>query len=175
MAKNYCIALLVLLLYGSTAGIAQQTDIRTVYTSQIGVRELSGKNDGKDVEKYLRSVGLGKGYAWCSAFVHWSLEQTKTPNTINGYSPTAHNKNNIVYFQRKSLKPVQAGDVFTLWFASLGRIAHTGFLDRKINSSIFETIEGNTNEAGSREGDGVYRKRRSFNSTYSITRWVKTQ
>lgn len=34
------------------------------------------------------------------------------------------------------------------------------------------TVEGNTNEAGSREGDGVYRKRRLKNQIYKISRWI---
>lgn len=36
--------------------------------TQLHVRELTGRNDGPEVEKYLKSVGLGKGYAWCMAF-----------------------------------------------------------------------------------------------------------
>ncbi len=31
--------------------------------SKNGVREATGKNDGVEVEKYLASVGLGKGYS----------------------------------------------------------------------------------------------------------------
>lgn len=173
MAKNIRFIVLVLLLYGTLYSSAQSTDLRSIYISQIGVREATGKNDGKDVEKYLRSTGLGKGYAWCAAFVHWCLDQAKIPNTINAYSPTAHNPKNIVWFKHRFEKDIQAGDVFTLWYAKLGRIAHTGFVDRRINSSIYESVEGNTNEAGSREGDGVYKKRRSFKATYSITRWKK--
>jgi hypothetical protein len=39
----------------------------------------------------------------------------------------------------------------------------------------FGTLEGNTNDAGSREGDGFYRKRRGGRddkATYEIVRWV---
>ena len=43
--------------------------------TQIGVAEATGHNDGVQVEKYLKSVGLGKGYPWCAAFVNWSLNQ----------------------------------------------------------------------------------------------------
>jgi uncharacterized protein (TIGR02594 family) len=42
--------------------------------SQYGVTEHpSGSNGGADVEKYLRTVSLGKGYPWCAAFVNWSF------------------------------------------------------------------------------------------------------
>ena len=46
------------------------------------------------------------------------------------------------------------------------------FHDKKINDKIFKSVEGNTNSAGSREGDGVYVKYRSFRATYSINRWI---
>lgn len=42
-----------------------------IASTQVGVKELTGKNDGVEVESYLKSVGLGKGYAWCMAFVYW--------------------------------------------------------------------------------------------------------
>ena len=44
--------------------------------SQIGVREKTGKNDGAQVEKYLKTGGLGKGHAWCGAFVNWTFEES---------------------------------------------------------------------------------------------------
>lgn len=150
---------------------SQQQRLVYAYTSQIGVREATGKNDGKDVEKYLKTVGLGRGYAWCAAFVKWCLIQADISNSVNGMALSAHNKNNLVFYKKKFYKSPRAGDVFTLYYATLKRIGHTGFYNMQINSSIYETVEGNTNEAGSREGDGVYRKKRSFNATYSISRW----
>ncbi|HWK59160.1 MAG TPA: hypothetical protein VNQ80_17590 [Parapedobacter sp.] len=44
-------------------------------------------------------------------------------------------------------------------FAGLQRIGNVGFVDEWGIGSYFITVEGNTNEAGNREGDGVYRKR----------------
>lgn len=133
--------------------------------------ELTGKNDGQRVEEYLRSVNLGKGYAWCAAFVKWCLEQCGIKSSITAWSPTAHNRNNLVFFKEKFYQNPVAGDVFCLWSYRKKRIAHTGFFDKQVNSSIFETVEGNTNGAGSFDGNGVYRKKRSFKTTYSITRW----
>src|SRR5690606_41280145 len=34
---------------------------------EIGIRESTGRNDGKRVEEYLRYTGLGKGCAGCAA------------------------------------------------------------------------------------------------------------
>ena len=47
----------------------------------------------------------------------------------------------------------------------------TGFIDKK-DGNYYITVEGNTNEAGSREGDGVYRKRRHIKTIYAISRWI---
>lgn len=152
--------------------------ITEVYISQEGVSELTGKNDGKDVEKYLKSVGLGKGYAWCAAYVKWCYDQAKIKTTINGAAASAHNPKNLVLYKNKFLKDPEAGDVFTLWYSNLNRIGHTGFYHRRLNSSVYESYEGNTGagsaiDVGTREGDGVYHKYRSFNATYSISRWKK--
>jgi hypothetical protein len=147
-------------------------EVQAVYTSQIGVREATGKNDGAQVEKYLKAVNLGKGYAWCAAFVRWSFDQVHVKTTITAWSPTAHNAKNVCYFKGKLLKEPRAGDVFTIYYASMKRIGHTGFYDSRQNQSIFRSVEGNTNGEGSREGDGVYAKYRSYKSVHSITRWI---
>jgi len=153
--------------------------ITEVYMSQVGIGEATGHNDGKDVEKYLKSVGLGKGYAWCAAFERWCFDQAKIKTTINGAAASAHNRNNLVLFEHKFIKDPEPGDVFTLWYSQLNRIGHTGFFHKKVNSSVYESYEGNTGagstiDVGTREGDGVYHKYRSFNATYSISRWKKS-
>jgi len=142
-------------------------------SSQLHVREKTGRNDGKDVEKYLKSTGLKKGSPWCSAFVHWVLEQCDVLNTVTAFSPTAFNRKNIVYYKNRFQKEPQPGDVFCLYSMSKGRIAHTGFYKNRINSKTYRTIEGNTssNSLNNYDGDGVYQKIRSFNATYCISRW----
>lgn len=62
------------------------------------------------------------------------------------------------------------GDVFGIYFPDKKRIAHVGFVDSWDDKYVI-TVEGNTNEAGSREGDGVYRKRRLVGSIYQVARW----
>lgn len=145
--------------------------VEQVYLSQVGVREATGKNDGKEVEKYLRAVGLGKGHAWCAAFVRWCFDQAGVQTRITAWSPSAHNGKNLVYFKGKTHQEPKPGDVGCLYYPRLKRIGHTYFYHRRVNDKVYESVEGNTNEAGSREGDGVYRKYRSFNATHSITRW----
>jgi hypothetical protein len=55
--------------------------MKTAY-SQIGVKEQTynskgeGQNDGPEVEKYLKSTGLSKGYPWCSAFCNSVMNES---------------------------------------------------------------------------------------------------
>ena len=63
------------------------------------------------------------------------------------------------------------GDIFGLYFPEKGRIAHVGFIDEWKDPWLI-TVEGNTNVLGSREGDGVYRKRRLVRSVYKVARYV---
>lgn len=147
--------------------------ITQTYLSQIGIREATGRNDGEQVEAYLKSVGRHKGDAWCAAFVHWTLEQCDMPRVKSGWSPSWFPSSKVIY-QRQSQhnQTPESGDVFGIWFQKLKRIAHVGFIDQWQNDWV-TTVEGNTNEAGSREGDGVYKKRRLNRQIYKVARWKK--
>ena len=171
---RYCLYGFFLLFLGSYSGVpgvSVTPSIESVYISQVGVRESTGRNDGYDVEKYLKSVKSVKGNSWCAAFVHWCLVQAEIPNKVNAWSPTAQNNKRMIYRARQFLEEPRAGDVFCLYYPKLKRIGHTGFFHSKVNLKVYESVEGNTNMAGSRDGDGVYKKYRSFNATYSISRW----
>lgn len=152
--------------------------VKKVYTRNIGVRELTGKNDGKSVEIYLASVGMKKGAAWCAAFVHFCLERGGVRNPITAWSPTAFNKNSIVWHQRRLKREPKTADVVTFYYPNKKRIAHCGFYDARVNDAIYESVEGNTGASGAigeivNEGDGVYKKKRSFNATYAISSFIK--
>lgn len=142
-----------------------------IYLSQIGVREATGKNDGPEVEMYLNHVGKSKGLAWCSAFVAWCLSEAEIKHTVNAWSPTSENRRSFVYRNQSFSKEPAPGDVFTIFYPRLKRVGHTGFYHANQNDFIIITVEGNTNEAGSREGDGVYKKYRSLRTIHSISRW----
>jgi hypothetical protein len=93
---------------------------------------------------------------------------------VSGYSPNWF-QSNVVYKRDDNINRnyvTTVGDVFGLWFANKNRIAHVGFIDSR-QGDYYITVEGNTNEAGSREGDGVYKKRRHVKTIYAISRWIK--
>lgn len=137
--------------------------------SQLGVREKGGANCGPEVEKYLKSVGLGKGYAWCMAYVYWCfLEASKSLNLENPVVRTAGvlhgwNKAKCKKIPAKESKNnpslVQPGDIFIIDF---GRgFGHTGIVV-EVNGGFIKTIEGNTNNNRSREGIGVFELNRKI-------------
>lgn len=144
-----------------------------IYTAEIGVREHTGKNDGRRVEEYLSSCNLGKGYAWCAAFVNWCHVQADIIGANSAWSPSWFPKRTTIYThgEQNNTTPSQA-DVFGQWFNDKKRIAHVGFIDDWGEGDYCITVEGNTNDGGSREGDGVYRKRRLKNQIYKVSRWI---
>lgn len=145
--------------------------VEHTYLSQIGVTEV-GSNAGPQVEAYLATTGLGSGYAWCAAFVAWVLEQNNVPNPKSAWSPSWFPASNVVW-QSNGLKirlPLP-GDVFGIYYTNKGRIAHVGFVHR-YSDKITITVEGNTNDTGSREGDGVYLKRRPTRQLHSVANYI---
>jgi hypothetical protein len=167
--RTACLLLLLTIICSVTA----QSCIEHTYTSQVGVRELTNHNDGKEVEMYLHTCGLGRGYAWCAAFVKWCYMQCGIDtHGITAWAATCINWEHIVYRNQHLNTEPKAGDNITFWDYTHQRVAHTGLYHRRVNDTFYESVEGNTNEGGSSEGDGVYRKKRSFKATYIISRWV---
>ena len=151
----------------------QRFDVVHEYSQYIGVREASGKNDGYDVALFLQSTGLSEGYAWCAAFVNYCLEKAGVHTDKSAWSPAWFPKEKIVYQRNVSMirKPLP-GDVFGIYFVKKKRIAHVGFIHRWSDGSGVITVEGNTNKAGSREGDGVYKKFRMKSQIHSVADWI---
>lgn len=176
MAKNNNLIfyiLLVAFVFSSSLLHAQLERVSEIYSKEIGVRERTGNNDGQRVEEYLRSCNLKKGNPWCAAFVTWTFKQAKVDAIVSAYSPSWFpNKSTIYTRGSKGNKTPQKADVFGIYFSNKGRIAHVGFIDVWGDNSYCITVEGNTNDEGSREGDGVYRKRRLKSQIYKVSRFL---
>lgn len=130
----------------------------------LKVRE-KGNNRGAKVEEYLRSVGLGPGFAWCAAFVtHHYLNAggdkkrlPQRPASVCSWVRTSG------FTVTSDAKEVRRADLFA-WCSQNGT-GHIGFIVSVIKTPLgtwVKTIEGNTNSEGSREGDGVYRRTRRW-------------
>jgi hypothetical protein len=148
--------------------------------SQEGVREHRtnghADNTGPQVEAYQRACGLPPGVAWCAAFVYWAVsEEAKAagvpcPFPRDGYCPTIHS-----WARRKGLivATPEPGDAFlVLRNYPDGRFAsHIGIVTG-VNGGRFATIEGNTGDGGTNEGDGVYQRSRPINANHVFIRWA---
>lgn len=131
--------------------------------AEVGVRESSVKNDGPRIKAYLAAAGIHQPAAWCAAFVSWCFKQTGSALPRTGWSPAL--------FPKGRLQTVpKPGYVFGIYFPSLKRIAHCGFVE-SLRGDWIITIEGNTNAVGSREGDGVYRKWRPRHTIAAYAEW----
>lgn len=187
MAKTKIIYgyLLWFLISSGAAGqdhLSSREQLQQVYRSQVGVKEQGGANRGEQVEQYLASVGLGPGYAWCAAFVSWCLQQVDVEHPKSAWVPSYARKQRLIYQRGKFIyRMPQTGDVFLIWYSRLNRPAHIGFVDQwhsagharpGRHSAWVITVEGNTNEDGSREGDGVYRKRRLQRQIWAVADFI---
>lgn len=124
------------------------------------------------VDQYLGAVSLKPGNAWCAAFVAWVYQQNGVVYPHSGWSPSWFAPQHVVWSRDglKNRSPLP-GDVFGIYFAEKKRIAHVGFVHR-FGATVTITVEGNTNNAGSREGDGVYLKRRPTRQLFKIARYI---
>jgi hypothetical protein len=160
--------------------------VRLTAESFIGIHEKGGNNQGF-TDRYFRKLmerqGWRPGWAWCSFFVMGVLEECGVPNKITGWSPTAYNKKDVIYTNGRFYQSYSPGDVLVMTlsyshFKNSRRykaIGHTGIVEYVGKYSV-QTIEGNTNERGtrdSRRGDGVFRKVRPLSRNLHITRWKK--
>lgn len=190
MAKNKVISICLLFFLSVVPLYSVATNdgycVRVTANSYVGVREKGGNNRGftdKELKNMMAEVGWKPGYAWCSFFVRAILDACNIPNTVTGWSPTAYNKNDVIFTNGRFYQEFKPGDVMTMTlsyqkFKNTGRykaIGHTGIVDA-IGQYSVRTIEGNTNDSGSRDsrgGDGVYVKIRPLNKNLHITRWKK--
>ena len=139
---------------------------------EIGVREdPPGSNRGPKVDEYLRSVGLNPAagsFAWCAAFVCWCFGKgaaalgapnplPRTAGALKLWNDAGKTGAKRIGAAEARSKPslVKPGQVFVL--SAGGGLGHVGIVESAENG-VLTTIEGNTNDGGSREGVGVFRR-----------------
>ena len=141
----------------------------SVASSQIGKCEQPlGSNWGTPVKGYLASVGINFPASWCMAFVYWCFEQAN-----KGINPLIKTGGVLAHWNKadKSYRVVgepKSGDIFIMDFGK--GLGHTGIVD-KVDETFIYTIEGNTNDSGSREGIMVTRKQRPRKSIKGYLRY----
>lgn len=136
-----------------------------VAKSQVGVHEGRTGSHWNNDQRYSDEVpGLtwSDGQPWCATFVSWCA---MTAGLDALYPRTASCDTAGVWFkQRKAFSeyPAVGAQVF---YGTPSDLNHTGIVI-DFDADTITAIEGNTNDDGSREGDGVYlkvRQRRDSN------------
>jgi hypothetical protein len=132
--------------------------------TQIGKQENPlGSNWGEPVQSYLRSVGIGFPASWCMAFIYWCF---KNASIVLDIQNNAIKTGGVLKAWNDSPKIIKSnvpsiGSVFIMDFGK--GLGHTGIVEKFDSVNIY-TIEGNTNDTGSREGIEVCRKTRKRNT-----------
>lgn len=153
------------------AGLVAQ--VLVVAQSQIGVMEKPlGSNRGPQVDAYLKAAGLNptKGsFPWCVAFTYWCF-QTAATNLARS-NPHVRTAGVLDHWNKAKGVPgavrithaaatndpalVQPGQLFVMDYG--GGMGHSGIVLAVADGRLV-TLEGNTNDGGSRNGIGVFKR-----------------
>lgn len=133
--------------------------IESIARSQIGYREGGGRVNNND-QKYsdeLPGFDWSDGQPWCATFVNWVFWKAGVWELIPAHSASCDFMGDgWKKIDRWSEYPAKGAQVF---FGYPHDLNHTGIVVDFDKDYIY-TVEGNTNNDGSREGDGVYLKKR---------------
>jgi hypothetical protein len=132
---------------------------------RVAVAEEGYREQATNRTKFGSWFGAN-GQAWCAMFVSWSFARAGTPlpniASAKGFSGVRSGWAYATSHDQLVWKP-KPGDIFLI--RTSGPKGHTGIVV-SVNETTGEiqTIEGNTNEKGSREGTTVMQKTRSIAS-----------
>jgi len=158
----------------STAPLAEK--LVELAKKEVGVEEVNGTNCGPRVNEYKSATCLDpeQGWPWCAAFICWLMREAmkdssytfKRPTTASawGFEEWAAKQNNKVQLKKPHKDDIKAGDIVMFTFSHIGLAIsdpHDGYID---------TIEGNTDGQGSREGGAVLQKKRKLSAIRSRIR-----
>lgn len=153
-----------------------------IATAEIGVEEVNGTNKGPRVDEYKAATWLDptKGWPWCAAFVCWVVKQAmehaevaetarfKRPRTAGAWDLEnwSLKQDASTWTKKPHRGDIEPGDIVVFKFS------HVGFaVSAPDKNGYLLTVEGNTDQAGSREGGGVFRKRRHVSTIRSRIRF----
>lgn len=129
-----------------------------------------GSNRGPQVDKYIASAGGDPAghLAWCVAFMFFCVEQAA--KKLGRSNPMIQTLGVLDHWNQAGIKGiprlktdrathnptlVRPGQIFVI--DTGGGRGHSGFVERAEGGKLI-TIEGNTNNDGSRDGIGVFRR-----------------
>jgi len=145
----------------------------------VGTTEKGGDNQGDHIAKYLKTVNLDEGFAWCAAFVKYRFIEAakklkkKMPKSfmdLSGWTPEwaawAKKEKRWITVQEARDNPelLKKGYLGLFYSNRRGRIYHIGVVIQS-NENGVQMVEGNTGpetDIVSANGDGVYIKNRKW-------------
>lgn len=136
--------------------------------SQVGYHEGRSGGHWNNREKYAAQVA-GLEWAnyqpWCATFVAWCFTKAGAIGLVPKVSASCDiSASGWKHAGRWSEYPAIGAQVF---YGTPRDLVHTGLVVAFDDDTI-TTVEGNTNDNGSREGDGVYVKRRRRRDAYVV-------
>lgn len=150
--------------------LAERALFRAAYAADVlKVREVpEGSNRGPDVDRYIRSAGFEPPQYWCAAFWYCMLKDSGAdakdlpnhPASVHGWLDWARKGGHLV------ARPKRTAVGLIIETPATG---HLIVCSSVLLRTVVNTIEGNTNNNGSRNGYGVFRRTRA---SYSIDYWV---
>lgn len=121
-------------------------------------------------EKEIRATGWLAGYAWCAYQVEawvWKAFPERKEELKDIFVPSAVNTyRNLLRAGYKSLDAPEVGAIVAWQKYQDGEakwMGHIGVVSEVIDEKTFKSIEGNTSNRGSRNGDGIYELTRIIN------------
>lgn len=152
---------------------------------EVGVVESpQGSNCGPRVNTYKAATNLPpkEAWPWCAAFIGWVVKECMRRGAIAGESYTFERPTTAgawaletwsleqdasTHTKRAPRRDIKAGDIVIFKFSHVGFAI--GLPD--VNGN-FQTVEGNTDAKGSREGGGVWRKTRHLSQVKTRIRFT---
>lgn len=149
--------------------------------NEVGVEEIDGTNCGPRVNQYKAATNLPPKdpWPWCAAFVCWIVRKAmlvekgkytfKRPTTAGAWDLEnwSLRQDDSTQTRRKFKRDIKPGDILIYTFS------HCGFAVSEPSSAGYvATIEGNTNAAGSRDGGGVWKKKRKLSDIKARIRFT---
>jgi hypothetical protein len=150
---------------------------------EVGTEEIDGTNCGPRVNEYKAATNLPpkESWPWCAAFVCWcvraAMRAANVVETVGFKRPTtagawdfenwSKRQDQTTQTKREPGNDIKAGDIVIFRFSHIG-IA----VSSPDYNGYVETVEGNTDGQGSREGGAVLRKQRHVSKVKTRIRFM---
>jgi hypothetical protein len=150
---------------------------------EVGVEEIDGTNCGPRVNEYKAATWLpaNKAWPWCAAFVCWLIREAmaatgiketatfKRPRTAGAwdFENWSLAQDGTTQTRKPHRGDIQPGDIVIFTFSHIGIATSSPDAD-----GFIQTIEGNTDGQGSREGGAVLAKKRHISRIRSRIRFT---